>query len=119
MGGTHYPEESLKLDWNSDYFGLAYDAFQDYKNISIKTDSIPYTDKKDFKNSYPIYSVDLSNQAQKISDVKSNIVLHVDFNKHVPEPTGTNEGTVCCITVISKSLLVYEPAKNRVTDKFN
>jgi hypothetical protein len=55
----------------------------------------------------------------KISDGKSNIILHVDFNKHFPEPTGTNEGTVCYIIVVSKSLLVYKLAKNRITDKFN
>jgi hypothetical protein len=65
MGGTRYPEESLNLDWGSDYFGLAYDAFQDHKNFCFKTDSISYIDKKDFKNLYPIYSVDLSNQPQK------------------------------------------------------
>ena len=90
MGGKRYPEESLDLDWDNDYYGLAYNAFQDYKKVFIKTDSIPYIGKKDFKNLYPMYSVDLTDQPQKISDVKSNIILHVDFNKHIPEPTGTD-----------------------------
>jgi hypothetical protein len=75
--------------------------------------------KKDFKNLYPIDSVDLSNQPQKISDVKSNIILHVDFNKHIPEPTGTDEGKICYIVIISKSLPLYEPTKNKITDKIN
>jgi hypothetical protein len=64
-------------------------------------------------------SVELSNQPQKLSDVKCNIILHIEFNKHVQEPTGTNEGTVCYIIVVSKFLLIYKPAKIRITDKLN
>jgi hypothetical protein len=44
MGGKSYPEECLDLDWDSCYFCLGYDAFQDY--VFIKTDSIPYISKK-------------------------------------------------------------------------
>lgn len=84
---------------------MAYNAFQDFRRIFIKTGSIPYVGKNDFKNLYPIYSVDLSDQPRKISHVKSNIILHVDFNKHIPEPSGTDEGTICYIIVISKYLL--------------
>jgi len=101
LGGKRYPEESLDLDWDNDHYCLAYNDFQDYKKSFVRTtDSIPYIGKKDFKNLYPIYSIDLSDQPQKISDVKSNIILHVEFNKHIPEPTGTDEGTVCYIVVV-------------------
>jgi hypothetical protein len=31
------------------------------------------SDKKDFKNFYPVYSVDLSDQPQYISSTKSNV----------------------------------------------
>jgi hypothetical protein len=76
-------------------------------------------DTKDFKNLYPIYSVDLSDQPKRISDAKSNIILNVDFNKVVPTLTGTDEGTVCYIIVVSRYLLLYEPIKNRITEKIN
>jgi hypothetical protein len=71
---------------------------------------------KNFKNLYPIYSIDLSDQPQRISDMKTNIILHVDFNKKVDEPTGSDEGTVCYINLISKYLLLYEPIKNRIIE---
>jgi hypothetical protein len=53
---------------------------------------------------------------RKISDVKSNIILHVDFNKTIPAPTGTDEGTVCYIIVGSKNLFLFEPIKNKITE---
>ena len=61
-----------------------------------------------------IYQINL-----KKSDVKSNIILHVDFNKHIPEPTGTDEGKICYIVIISKSLHFYEQNKNKIIDKIN
>jgi hypothetical protein len=64
---------------------------------------------------YPIFSVDLTDQPQNISSVKSNIVLHVDFKKTVSDPTGSDEGTVSYIFVVSNSLLRYEPEKNKIT----
>jgi len=41
------------------------------------------------------YSVDLTDQPENISNVKSNIVLHVDFSKAVSDPSGSDEGTIC------------------------
>ena len=119
MGGKRYAEESLDLDWDSDNYCLAYDVFQHYKRNVVKTDSIPYIDKKDFKSLYPIYSVDLSDQPQKISDTKSNTILHVDFNKHIPDPSGNDLSTVCYIIVVPKYLFLYVPAKNRIVEKNN
>jgi hypothetical protein len=120
LSGRRYPEESLDLDWDSDKFCLAYNAYQDNKRVFNKTtDSIPYIGIKDFKNLYPIYSIDLIDQPRRISDVKSNIILHADFNKNIPEPTGSNDETVCYVIVVSKSLLLYEPIKNRIAEKIN
>ena len=78
MDGTRYKEESLNLKWGNDYFDLAYNAFPDYINVCIKTDSTPYIDKK-IKNWCPIHRVDLSYQSLNISDVKSNITLGVEL----------------------------------------
>jgi hypothetical protein len=64
---------------------------------------------------YPINSVDLTDQPQNISSVKSNIVLHVDFNKNVSNPTGSDEGTIRYIVVVSNCLLRYEQDKNKIT----
>jgi hypothetical protein len=79
IGGKHYPTESWDLDWDKNNYSLAYNAIQDFKRIRIKTDSLLYVDIIDFKNKYPIHSVDLSDQPQSISGVKSNIILHVDL----------------------------------------
>ena len=64
---------------------------------------------------YPIYSVDLTMQPRDISNVKSNILLNVDFNKDVSEPSGADEGTICYIVVVSNCLLYYEPDRNKIT----
>jgi len=64
---------------------------------------------------YPIYSIDLSEQPQNITNVKSNIMCHVDFNKTVPDPTGSDEGTICYIVIVSNCLLRYEQDKNKIT----
>jgi hypothetical protein len=115
VGGKRYPEETWNLDFDNNYYVLAYEASQDFKRCFFKTNSIPYVDKKGFKSMYPIYSVDLTDQPQNISNIKSNIVLHVDFNKAVSDPTGSDEGTVCYIVVVSNCLLRYEPDKNKIT----
>ena len=47
--------------------------------------------------------------------MKSNIILHVDFNEPVKDPTGSEEGTMCCIVILSNCLLRYEPNKNKIT----
>jgi hypothetical protein len=97
---------------------MAYNAYLDYKRVFDKTtNSIPYINIKDFKSLLPIYSIDLTDQPRKISDVKSNVIFHVDFNKTIPAPTGTDEGTVCYIIVGSKNLLLYEPIKNKITER--
>jgi hypothetical protein len=118
LSGRRYPEESLDLDWTNDKYCLAYNSFQDYKKELVKNvDSIPYVDIKDFKNLYPIYSIDLSDQPKRISDVKSNVILYVDFKESISSPTGNEEGTVCYIIVISKNVLLYEPNKNRIIEQ--
>ena len=88
VGGKLYPEESWDLNFDNNFYVLAYEAFQDFKNYFFKTDSIPYVDKKGFKSMYPIYNVNLMEQPQNISNVKRNIILHVDFNEAVKNPTG-------------------------------
>jgi hypothetical protein len=50
LGGKRYPEESLNLDWDNNYYCMAYNAFLDFKRMCIKTNSFPYIVKKDFKN---------------------------------------------------------------------
>ena len=115
VGGKRYPEESWDLDFDNNYYVLAYEAFQDFKKYFFKTDSIPYVDKKGFKSMYPIYSVNLMEQPQNISNVKSNIILHVDFNETVKDPDASGEGTICYIVVVSDCLLRYEPDKNKIT----
>lgn len=80
---------------------------------------IPYVDLKDFKNRYLICSIDLTNQPKRISDVKSNIILNVDFEKPVKSPDNNEEGTICYIIVVSNYQLHYEPIKNRITEQFN
>ena len=64
---------------------------------------------------YPIYSVNLMEQPQNMSNVKSNIILHVDFNENVKDPDESGEGTICHIVVVSDGLLRYEPNKNKIT----
>jgi len=114
VGGTRYPEEFWDLDFDENLYALAYEAFQDFKTTFFKTDSIPYVDKKGFKAMYPIYSIDLTGQPQNVSNVKSNM-LHVDFNKALPDPSGSNEGNICYIVRVSNCLLRYEPDKNKIT----
>ena len=115
LGGRRYPKESLNLDWDADQYCLAYQAHQDYKKNFNKLSKamLPYVD---FKNLYPIYSIDLSSQSKRISDAKNNIVLNVDFNKPVKPPGDNEEGTICYVIVVSDYLLHYEPLKNKITD---
>jgi hypothetical protein len=76
VSGRRYPEESLNLNWDSDNYCLGYNPYQDYKRIFYKnSDSIPYIGLKSFKNRYPNYSIDLTDQPKRISDAKSNIIL--------------------------------------------
>jgi hypothetical protein len=63
---------------------------------------------------YPIYSVNLTNQPKNISNLKSNILLHVNFNKSVPLPSGSDETTICYIVLFSDCLLHYEPDENKI-----
>ena len=116
--GRRYPEEPIDLDWDTDKFCFAYNAYLDYRRVFDKpTNSIPYMNIKIFKSLYPIYSIDLTDLPRKVTDVKSNIILHVDVNKTVEAPTGTDERTVCYIIVVSKSLLLYDPIKIRSLEK--
>jgi hypothetical protein len=66
---------------------------------------------------YPIYSIDLSDQPRNISNVKNDIMLPVNFTNPIPAITGTEEGTTCYIILISNCSLLYEPDKNKVTEK--
>ena len=59
----------------------------------------------------------MSDQPQAISGAKSNIIPHAEFNKAVSAPGVNEEGTVCCIVVVSNCMLLYEPTKNKITQK--
>jgi hypothetical protein len=118
LGKNRYPKELLDLNFDDNYYGLAYDAFQDFKKIYIKTDSLPYVDKKGFKSDYPIFSIDLRYQPESVSNTKNNIVLHVEFNKTIEPPTGNDEGTTCYIVLLSKSVLRYDPFKSKISEEF-
>jgi hypothetical protein len=54
--GKRYPRESWDLDFDNDYYSLAYDAFQEYKKATIRTDSIPHVDKKKALKLFSRYS---------------------------------------------------------------
>ena len=114
ISGKRYPQESWDLDFDNDYYSLAYDTFQEYKKATIKTDSVPYVDKKGFKNIFPIFSINLSKQLQSISSTKNNIVLRAEFNTLIKDPSGTEEGTICYIILVSIRELRYEPFKNKI-----
>jgi len=121
IGGKRYPEDPRELDFDNGRYALAYDAFLNFQRRFFKTDSppymatIPYVDKNNFKSMYPIYSFDLTNQTESISNAKSKITLHVGFNKQVSPPGGANEGTICYIVVVPNCVVHYEPAKNKIT----
>jgi len=96
IGGKRYPEDPWELDFDNGRYALAYDAFLHFQRRFFKTDppymaTIPYVDKNNFRSTYPIYSIDLTNQPESISNAKSKITLHVDFNKPVSPPGGANE----------------------------
>ena len=74
INGKRYPEVSLDLDWNNKKYGTDYEVFQDFKRVFIKIVSLPYVDKIEFKNKYPIYSFDLSDQPHNISG--TNVILY-------------------------------------------
>ena len=87
IGRKLFREESWDLGLGNNYYVLAYEAYKNFKRYYFKADSIPYIEKKDFKSMYPIYSINLTNQPQSISGVKSNVILHVDFNKSISDPS--------------------------------
>ena len=105
----------MDLVWDNNNYVLAYDVFQDFKNTYFKTDSIPYVDKSSFKAMYPTYSINLTKQPQNASGTKSKIVLRVDFDK---EPPTTDEGTVCYIVIVPKSVFHYDPSKDTITQEY-
>jgi hypothetical protein len=115
--GKRYPRESWDLDFDNDYYSLAYDAFQEYKKLLLEQTRFHMLIKKGFKSIFPIFSINLSTQPQNITNTKSNIILHAEFNKSVNEPTGTDEGTICYIILVSIHLLHYEPFKNKITQE--
>ena len=115
ISGKRYPQESWELHFDNDYYSLAYDAFQEYKRAAIKRDSIPYVDKKGFKNIFPIFSINLSKQPQSVTGTKNIIILHAEFNNPIKDPTETEEGTTCYIILVSIREFRYEPFKNKIT----
>ena len=114
VDGKRCPEESWNLDFDNNYYVLAYEAFQDLKKCFFKTDSIPYVDKKRLQ----VYVSDIQcrfNRAASKYLKRKKYLLHVDFNKAVSDPSGSYEGTICHIVVVSNCLLHYEPYKNKIT----
>lgn len=74
--------------------------------------------KKGFKNICQIFSIDLTNQPQGVSNTKINIVLHVEFSNSISAPTGNDEGTTCYIVLLSKCILRYDPFKSKIIEGF-
>jgi len=78
-------------------------------------DSLSYVDRKGFKTKCPLYSVDLTGQPENISNTKNKIMLHVDFDKAVPNPSESGEEIIHYVVTVSNCTLHYEPSKNRIT----
>jgi hypothetical protein len=88
------------------------------KKFTLKQTQFHMLIKKGLKSDYPIFSIDLRYQPESISNTKSNIVLHVEFNKSIVAPTGNDEGTTCYIVLLSKSVLRYNPFKSKIAEEF-
>jgi hypothetical protein len=120
LNEKRYPKEDINMDWDKNYnISVAYEADQSFKKIFTKTtNSQPYVYRKDFKNRYPIYSIDLSNQPQKISGAQHSLTLNAHFNNDIQPPSNNDEGTFCYVIIISKCILRYEPDKSMITAEY-
>lgn len=111
VNGKKYPEELTDLDFNNEDYLIAYDMFVAYGKIMQLNNRAPIP-LHDFCNERPIFVIDLSRKPPSITNSKSNIVLHVDFNKNISAPTATTEGTICYVVIVSYKSLNYDIIKN-------
>lgn len=114
LGGKRYPKESWNLDWEKSDYCLAYEAHTFYKK-KYMNDNINYLEAYAFKDSFPIYSLDLSNQPITIDNTKTSMILNVDFDKTVTAATGT-KGTTCFVILVSRKAIKYNVV-NKVVEE--
>lgn len=115
VNGKRYPEELTDLDFENDDYLIAFNMFRDYRRV-FKRDDYNLLTPREFKAHKSIFVIDLSKQPDSISNSKSNIVLHVDFSKNVDSSTGTSEGTVCYVNIVSYKRLRYDMFRNLLND---
>lgn len=113
INGEKYPEEMLNIDFKNDKFGNIYDMLGDYKKVFYKTyRELPliYTDPEQFKNSKPLFVINLTRQPVSISGSKHTVILNIDFDGDV------SDGTVCYICLVSSNKFVYDIIQNSIRE---
>lgn len=114
VNGKRYPEELTDLDFENKDGMIAYDMFRDYRRV-FKGDENNCISYQEFINKRPVYVIDLTKQPESLSNMRSNIILHVDFSKNVDAPAAT-EGTICYVIIVSHKCLYYDMIKNMLKE---
>jgi hypothetical protein len=93
----------LNIDFKNDKFANIYDILGEYKKVFFRTYRefpLIYTDPENFKNSKPLFVINMTRQPVSISGFKYTIILNVDFDGYEAE------GTVCYIFLVSNNKFV-------------
>jgi len=113
INGEKYPEEMLNIDFKNDKFCNIYDMLGDYKKVFYRTyRELPliYTDPEQFKNSKPLFVINLTRQPVSISGSRRTVILNIDFDGNVAD------GTVCFICLVSSNKFEYDIIQNSIRE---
>jgi hypothetical protein len=102
----------LNIDFKNDKFANIYDMLGEYKKVFFRTyRKLPliYTDPENFKNSKPLFVINMTRQPVSISGSRHTIIFNVDFDGDVAD------GTVCYICLVSNNKFVYDIKRNSIT----
>jgi len=85
MNTEIYPNLDLRCDFDNNTYMECYDRFDDFRKKLTFTDTpiLPY----DFKNMYPYFAFDLSNQRERIVGSTDQITVEFKFKRNVPADT--------------------------------
>ena len=101
MNQSYPNDESFELDFNGNRYVEAYDEYVNYFNTYNYLDSgisKPLVSYVDYKNLYPIFCIDCSNQdtsKDKYSTVDA--ILNLRFSQVIPANIGCTKSSYNCV----------------------
>lgn len=108
LNSETYPYNNLNLNFDKNNYEILYNMYANFQKSYLNRQSDPLFDRKDFKDTAPLFVIDCSKQVDGIKTSQVDVTLEIETAEPFPADT------VAYALIIHDRVIEYNPASNIV-----